>query len=250
MNSTFFSNSFYFVEINFSNYHHTDNRCGAPSHYFAYMLKGNCKITTETETVEICEGEFFYIPYKCSYQSYWYGSPDIKFISLGFIYMPNIENKTYPVQTIPFDKKTAEMFFEVISAKPKSAKAISIFYALAAKLIPFMKSTTPCRTKEIVSRTEDYLLYHPFANAKELAKNCAISEAALYSAFKKASDTTPNELKSKILLEKAKELLICTNKTVEDISDALKFSSSSYFRKKFKAHFGITPKEMRKRYRI
>lgn len=107
-----------------------------------------------------------------------------------------------------------------------------------------------CRTKEIINQTKNYLIHHPFASVKELAKHCAVSEAALYSAFQKSSDITPNELKNRLLLEKAKELLISTDKSVEYISDVLNFSSTSYFRKKFKKHFGITPREMRKQYRI
>lgn len=252
MNDIIFSNSFFFRTFSMDKFNYTDNRCGSPSHYFAYMISGVCKIVTETETVEINEGDIFYIPDKVSYQSYWYGNPEIKFISLGFLYMPNTDNKSYSVQVIPQGKETdgaIKLFHLIAGSKTLCAEDIGRFYTLCALLIPSMTHSI-CRTKEIVNQTKKYLINHPFATVKELAKNCAVSEAALYSAFQKSSDITLNELRNRLLLEKAKDLLISTDKSVEYISDLLGFSSTSYFRKKFKSYFNVTPREMRKKYRI
>jgi AraC-like DNA-binding protein len=250
MNDISFSHSFMFRTIEFDKFHYTDSRTGAPSHYFAYMLCGSCKIVTDTETVHISEGDIFYIPDKCGYQSYWYGNPEIRFVSLGFLCMPNFENKSYPVQVIPHSDKASELF-HLLSDKTRLSPAdIGVFYTLAGILIPLMTDVAVCRTREITQRTKEYLIQHPFAKTSELAKNCAVSEAALYSAFKKASDVTLNRLRNNLLLEKAKDILISTDKPIEYISDVLHFSSTSYFRKKFKQHFNMTPTEMRKRYRI
>lgn len=106
MNDILFSNSFFFRTLLMDTFHYTDNRCGSPCHYFAYMLSGKSKIVTDYDTVEICEGDIFYIPNKVSYQSYWYGNPEIKFISLGFLYMPNFDNKSYSLQVIPHGSET------------------------------------------------------------------------------------------------------------------------------------------------
>ena len=250
MNDIIFSNGFMFRTIEFEKFHYTDHRAGAPSHYFAYMLCGNCKITTKSATVKINEGDVFYIPNKCSYESYWYGNPKIRFVSLGFLCMPNFENKSYPVQVIPGSTKAYELFHLLADKTQLTAADIGLFYTLAGTLIPLMTSTSVCRTKEITERTKEYLIQHPFAKTSELAKNCTISEAALYSAFRKSYDITLNQLRNNLLLEKAKDMLITTDKPIEYISDALQFSSTSYFRKKFKHHFNTTPKEMRKRYRI
>ena len=250
MNDISFSHSFMFRTIEFDKFHYTDNRAGVPCHFFAYMLCGDCKITTDSSTVKINEGDIFYIPDKCSYQSYWYGNPEIKFVSLGFLCMPNFENKSYPVQVIPNNDKAVELFCLLANSNPLSAYDIGVFYTLAGMLLPTMSYKPLCRSKEIIELTKDYLSKNPHAKTSELAKNCTISEAALYSAFKKSSDFTPNQLKNTILLEKAKDMLITTDKSIEYISDLMQFSSTSYFRKKFKEHFNITPKEMRKRYRI
>lgn len=250
MNDIIFSNSFAFLTINFDRFHYTDNRAGAPSHYFAYMISGRCKITTASDTVMINEGDIFYIPDKCSYQSYWYGTPKIRFISLGFPCLPNFDNKTYPVQVIPYNDKAVALFHLLSGKTILSAEDIGVFYTLTGILLPSMKHAAICRTREITERTKEYLIQHPFAKTAELAKNCAISEAALYSAFQKSSDVTLNQLRNNLLLEKAKDILITTDNPIEYISDLLQFSSASYFRKKFKQYFNMTPGEMRKKYRI
>ena len=250
MNDISFSHSFTFRTIEFDTFHYTDNRAGAQSHYFAYMLCGSCKITTESATVKINEGDIFYIPNKCSYQSYWYGKPEIKFVSLGFLCMPNFDNKTYPVQVIP-DCENAVELFHLLSDKTRlSPEDIGVFYTLAGILIPSMTNTTVCRTREITERTKEYLIQNPFAKTSDIAKHCTISEAALYSAFHKSSNVSLNQLRNNLLLEKAKDILISTDKPIEYISDLLQFSSTSYFRKKFKQYFNMTPTEMRKIYRI
>lgn len=250
MNDIIFSNSFYFNAFCFDKYKYTDNRSGSPSHYFAYMTSGRCEIVTSDETVKINRGDIFYIPNKVSYRSYWYGEPEIKFISLGFQYLPNFDNKNYPVQVIEKNDTALEIMSELSQVSQLNATYIGKFYTLVGMLLPSMNYISPCRTKEIVDKTEKYLFENPFATAYDLAKNCAISESALYSAFKKSGKLTPNQLKNNILLEKAKELLITTDNSIEYVSDFFNFSSSSYFRKKFKKYFGITPREMRKNYKI
>lgn len=246
MNDILFSNSFNFYTLSFNTFHYTDNRQGSPSYYFAYMLKGNCKIVTETQTLFINENDIFFIPDKCPYQSYWYGNPNINFISLGFHYMPNFDSLTYNAQKIPYSDYAANLFFKLGNIDRLCAADIGTFYTLAGTLIPKMVSSHSCRSLEIVAKTKNYLMTHPYAKASELASNCAISESALYFAFQKSSDITPNEMRNQILLEKAKELLITSDKSIEYISDTLGFSSASYFRKKFKQYFGITPLKMRK----
>lgn len=250
MNDTFFSNKFKFLTLKFRKFKYTDNRRGALVHYFAYMLRGKCNIVTDSCSVAIHEGDFFYIPEGLSYQSYWYGEPKIEFISLGFPFLPNFGNKNYPCQVMPFDSESADIFIQLAEAEQTTPYYIARFYTLAAALLQKMSCAPLCRTAEIVRTAKDYLLSHPHADAACLARHCAISEAALYAAFQKSSDLTPNRLRNNMLLEKARDLLITTDNSVEYISEKLGFSSTSYFRKKFKEYFAITPREMRKRYMI
>lgn len=250
MNDIHFSSSFIFRTMTLDTFNYTDNRAGAPSHYFAYMISGNCKIVTDSDTIEIKENELFYIPNECRYRSYWYGNPKIKFISLGFSYLPNFDKKHYNVQTVPYDAETKSFMMHLSSAKNPTAADIGIFYTLVGKLIPSMSPAPVCRSREITDKAHEYMIQNLAADNSDIAKHCAISEAALYTAFKKSLGITPNTLRNRLILEKAKNILISSDKTIECISNSLGFSSTSYFRKKFKAYFGITPREMRKQNRI
>lgn len=246
MNDVIFSKSFLFRTINFERTHYTDNSRGAPAHYFAYMLKGECKLVTDKETVFVREGDFFYIPMKCPYRSYWSGSPEISFVSLGFSFMPNRDGLLYPTQVIEKSDVEAEIFLRLSDSAMPTAADIGLFYTLAGMLIPKMRHDELTYTDEIILKSKGFFLSHPFSKVSELAKHCAVSESSLYAAFRKASSLTPNSLRNEILLEKAKEILLTTDKPIEYISDLLGFSSVSYFRKKFRGRYGMPPGRMRK----
>ncbi len=250
MNDINFSRSFIFLTLSYTNFHYTDNRCGAASHYFALMLSGHARLVTESETVDVHEGDIFFIPKQCKYQSYWYGEPEIKLISLGFSCLPNFENKSYPTQTLPPAPEAVPLFHALSSASPLTAADIGRFYTLSGMLLPKMRSVLPSRSRDIVEKTREYLMRCPSADVAALAKSCTVSVAALYAAFKKSSDITLNQLRNQIVLEAARDILISTDRSIEAISDEFGFSSPSYFRKKFKAQFGASPREIRRQYRI
>lgn len=66
---------------------------------------------------------------------------------------------------------------------------------------------------------------------KDVSAYCEISESGLYPIFQRVFQKTPLEIKQEILCEKAVQLLTTTDLSVEEISNRLLFSSSSYFRK-------------------
>lgn len=84
----------------------------------------------------------------------------------------------------------------------------------------------------------------------ELSKLTAVSESALYLSFKTHSDKSIHDYRQSVIMEKAKELLISTDIPIEQLSENLGFSSSSYFRKQIHSYFGISPKEIRKNLKI
>ncbi len=55
----------------------------------------------------------------------------------------------------------------------------------------------------------------------------------------------PNEYRQRRLCECGIELLISTDKNLEEIATLLDFSSGSYFRRVLKKHTGKTPREIR-----
>lgn len=246
MNDTLFTNSFSFFEAHRGKHAYTDMRAGTPLHYIAYMLRGKCKIVSADTEINASAGDFFYIPKGLPYQSYWQDEQDVSFLSLGFPYFPNPEKKDYPLQVIETDETGLMLLRRVPIGLQTTPEGIAALYTLLSHLIGHMQDSTPCRSRQIVLKTERLLWENTDLRPADIARQIGICESALYAAFAKLGEGTLHDMKEKILFQKAKNLLQTTDLPIEQVSAQLGFCSCTYFRKQFKAHFGITPREMRK----
>ena len=246
MNHTLLSYGYHFNTILFDKYHYTDNRAGCEHHYIAYMEKGNSNIVSENITIEINPGEVFYIPKGLSYQSYWTSENEIRFKSFGFDLFPEGNEKNYLLQKIACSHEITEQVKALTTNTQVNSRLLADFYAALVNLLPFMRYETFSSQKMILEKAKNYIRKNPDYRISDIAKLCLISESALYELFKKGEGLTPNTMRQQTLCEKAVFLLSTTDKSVQEISDALGFSSTSYFRKQLHKHIGKTPREIRK----
>lgn len=246
MNNTQFSNSFKLREYRFEKYRYADRRSGAEYHFIAYLREGSCRIVSRQGTLKLSAGDIFYIPKNLSYESYWSSGNAIRFASFGFTYFPNTEERIYPLQKINGNAEDVTLIDQVIRHSDSCSGSIFRFYALLSQLLPKMTCISGGPRRQILTNAEHYLRENPFAQIRDVAKHCNISESGLYAAFKRLSGQTPNDLRQKILISRAVELLEETDTPIEDICTSLHFSSASYFRKVLKKHTGMTPSQIRK----
>ena len=247
MNRIIFSDNFKFFNLKFTGCHYTDNRKGSPMNYLAYMIKGDANIVSENKTIQIQEGDVFYIPKNLSYQSYWHGDDEIDFLSFGFLELNTKENTKFELQRIPCDKKVTEKIIQIpTSGETVDCKTLSLFYDVMSEIIPNLTYSSENKEEITVEKIKHCIRSHPYSSLHEIAGLCAVSEPYLYALFKKITHTTPNDYRQKVLCEMGMELLLTTDKKVEEITDLVHFSSSSYFRKVLKKHTGSTPREIRK----
>lgn len=87
--------------------------------------------------------------------------------------------------------------------------------------------------------------FHRDLSIKELADHVSFSPSYFFKIFKKAANTTPAEYLISVRLSHAKLLLLESELTVAEISEACGFHDASYFSYYFKKSFGITPSEYR-----
>ena len=73
-----------------------------------------------------------------------------------------------------------------------------------------------------------------------------LSRPTLYRKIRAISDLTPNDLIKISRLKKAAELLIQGNMKIYEISEAVGFSSQSYFWSAFIKQFGVSPSKYAK----
>lgn len=248
MGGIFVSDNFNFYKICFEKYHYTDNRKGSPMNYIAYLLKGHVKIVSEQGTMNAEEGEVFFIPIHLPYQSYWYGSDKIEFLSIGFQNIEANEIINFPLQTVNCGEEMKKRILSVpTEGNAISCKALGIFYGALSGLMPYLKNNqTISKKEEIIKRAKKYITANTDCSARDIARECNISEPYLYMLFKENVGCTPHDYKLKIKCKKGADLLLTTDKTVEEISALVGFSSASHFRRILKAQTGLTPKEVRK----
>lgn len=77
----------------------------------------------------------------------------------------------------------------------------------------------------------------------QIAKEVGASTRALERQFKASTGKTPIELYRELRLLRAKDLLLNTTQSIQDIADACGFGTS--FSKQFRDHFGMPPTKMR-----
>ena len=210
------------------------------------MLAGSCKIVSKSTTISCKAGELFFIPKNLSYESYWYGEDIVEFISLGFLGLGTDDDMNYELQVIPCDSSLRDKVLAISMADQRpSCKILSAFYDVMSEVLPLLRYSAG-RDEYIVETAQRYICDNIGCGIPDIAKACRISEPYLYVIFKRRMNITPNDFKQQILVKKGMELLMTTDKTVEEISTDLGFSSASYFRKVMKKHTGTTPREIRR----
>ena len=249
MNEIKLYKNFNFIKLDLRNFHYTDNRKGAPMNFLAYMIEGTARIVTDSVTLNVNKGDTFFIPKNLSYQSFWYGNDKIQFISLGYNALNTEEEIKYDLQTVYCDEKIVDKIKSIPTNTNKTdCNTLSTFYSLMADVLPLMKPAARSNAEVIITKIKNQIQNNPYCSLGEIADKCKISEAYLYALFHKHEKMTANEFKLKTLCNKGVELLITTDKKIEEISSELNFSSSSYFRKILKKYTGFTPREIRRNY--
>lgn len=248
MNEQFSYKNFNYNLICFNKYYLTDHsKIPAKFHYFGCIIKGTAKIKTQKTELLLNPYEIFYIPKGLQYQSHWFGENgnEIKFYSFGFKNSPI--NKSFVLQKLNCSDKAKEVFNELCEEIPFTEKGIGKLYYFFGLVSDDMKESKKSQINPLLEKVTEYIINNPNDKISDIAKFCNMSEPSIFSLFKKHLDKTPNQFRNEILCEKAVSLLTTTNKSVQEISDTLNFSSTSYFRKILKAHTGKTPLEIRKK---
>ena len=239
-----FSQNFWFRQISGQHYRYTDVRHGAAMHFLVYMRGGNARFMGRDQTVVLPQGQFLYIPKGEPYQSYWQAEEQILFDSIGFQWFPEGETGEFAMQMIPADEAMCHLADTMAADRRITSSSLACFFQLLSLALP--KMTHSSVEGNFFQKVQHYLYQNPQSSMAAVAVHCNVSQSGLYSIFSRCGWGTPNDLRQRIRVEKAVELLQTTDQSIEWISDSLGFSSASYFRKILKKHTGKTPSAIRK----
>ncbi len=121
------------------------------------------------------------------------------------------------------------------------------FQSAYASILEFQKK----HNDEIVTNIQDWIESH-FSSDLDinlLADRFNLSRRTLERRFKNATGDTPLVYLQRVRIEAAKTSLETTPKSFDEISYEVGYSDCSFFRKLFKKHTHLTPKEYRHRFR-
>jgi len=79
-------------------------------------------------------------------------------------------------------------------------------------------------------------------------RDCRLGRSQLYELFKRQTGLSPSQYAIRLKLEKAKRMLMETDRPVTAIAEGLGFSSVHYFSRQFTAKEGVSPRKFRERY--
>ena len=245
-NALFYSN-FRFNEFSHTEAVHADNSGGVSSHFIGYIKKGYAEIQHQGNVLRLNKGDLFYIPKGLCYHSYWYPHEGaVIFDSFGFQNIPLPSNERYKLQILQQNETITQLLSELSENKKTGCKAIGLFYLLLSELLDDMKKENPDPKRDIVDKARCYMMRNDSYSIADVAKHCSVSQSGFYAIYKEVTGTTPQNIKNSIRIQKCMDLLTVEGLTVEQVSEKMGFSSSSYFRKVFKKYMGINPSQVRK----
>ena len=178
--------------------------------------------------------EFFYVHFQCE------ALPE------------GIELETSRVYSLPFHKRFASVFEEIIeetlSKRPNyEILCISRLLYLLSLIQRASKETIGAHNKSWngIARAVQHMNRYCDQNLKleDYASMCNMSKYHFLRTFKSVTGTTPLEYRNSIRIDHAKEMLKNSNSSVSEISEILGYSSLAYFSAAFKKATGLSPSD-------
>lgn len=143
--------------------------------------------------------------------------------------------KEYYEATPVFDKKRIESISRL-------AVMLAKYILTEDMLKPNFNRTADAATKFIINNLSEPL------KADLIAKNINVSKSTLYKCFNDCFNCTVNEYITQKRIEKASQLLVTTDLSMEEISQLSGFSSAAYFTKNFKKFKGTSPLKYKRKH--
>lgn len=186
-----------------------------------------------------------------------------QFVCIAFSkdYANNIAKQYYNINNLVFQNSVFEINFNLncllgilfnkllFEQKHNKKEQILLLQLIFMEIMNsnFCKEKTGGKSVAI-TRAINYLENHLYLNfnLNELAKASGISKYYLIRKFKEEMGITPQQFLLNKKIDKAKSLLINTQKSITEISEELCFSTSSHFCLCFKKLVGNSPTEYKK----
>lgn len=232
-----------------------------PRFCMGLLLSGKAEFrdcTGSGESFMLYPGEMVFVPITTRYVSHWMGDPNVKYISIHFDFeYPGIftRHKNFKLQKyVPEDAEKLIAEFKYMKDHYEATEELQLdvlsrFFGILSTILPKLKTGKVKQIDERLSNAVAYIEknYDRDISVDTIASVCNMSSSRFFPAFKAALGVTPIDYLNHFRINRAMAMLINNDRlSIENISDAVGFESSTYFRRVFKRITGKSPKEYRK----
>ncbi len=209
------------------------------------VFEGVLKFSEDGEPVEVHPGEY-YIQKAGGFQEGIVPSEEPKYLYIHFQgdwtktgnYLPR--RGTFDYELL---KPLMEKMHRTASCKEPYVIQASCFYSILSSL--YRHLADPSTAEKVYQHL--VLHYNKHISLSSLCKQVGCSKNHVINLFKQKYGITPFACLTAIRLENAKELLLSSTQTLDEISNVCGFSDYSHFYKTFKKETTLSPYEWRKR---
>lgn len=239
------------VESSKQNYY-TQNR---QTDGLVYVLSGSVEYKDKTQSFVAKRGNIIYLSENSSYECNIIDDT-YSFIVINFIFKKDkneqFDSELFLLNT-PFelDNKFIKLNqLWAVDTIENKLKAKSIVYDIYSKLCSIsIKDYLPNESKTKILEIGDSILencYNSNLNIEKILEEYEISEVHFRRLFKKMYGSSPIKFVQNIRINKAKQLLIDENVSINKIALECGYDDPFYFSRIFKKVTGVTPSEYRK----
>ncbi len=166
-------------------------------------------------------------------------------IYVKFIFS-NLLTTLYPHLPSPADERPLDVLVAELYLKPDISEIIRIVQGLADNIIAGFTNSQGSIRREITQVTE-YISknYGSDLSVEMLASIVFLTPDYLSRLFKKTTGKSLSQYIRQYRMDKARELLIRTNKKIIDIGIQVGYPNYSYFCQSFREYFGTSPEKYR-----
>ena len=238
---------------------HIIRKEGYPSPQFLYCTKGSGTLLLDGKAYQIPAYTGIFLP--ANYPHEYYANEEIWDIHWvvpeGFALFSLLNHFNLTKPTI-FKLVDISKLNNLFHAMHETLRTDSLYgnYSASGYLYEFIiefnrlisqKNNIHIASNAVLKKSISYIDAH-YKESITLDDLCAISHVTkqhLCLLFRTTLHTRPMEYIAQRRLQSAKELLIGTSKTVDEIAEQIGFCTTSYFCKIFKKYVGMTPSQFR-----
>ena len=179
-------------------------------------------------------------------ESYLYSAQTVKSAAAGVWYFVTgygAWNGEVPDDTLLDENDYFSSFLNAQSDE----ELLRIFLEAVDSLIDMVSVNQPVHPE--IAALKNYLAQHveEEISLTEAANRCCLNKTYFCTLFKKEVGETYNEYCERLKMERAKQLLLSDPSKVYEIGLKVGIPNESYFSRRFKKYFGVTPGQMRQR---